>query len=411
MRFILATARKDLRRFARDPVSLLLWLGIPVFVAVLLSVVFGGGQATPHGVLLVADEDGTFVSGMLATAFSQGELGKMFVVEKTDQTLGRRRMRRGEASALLVVPKGFSDAVLRDQRCELKMITNPSQSILPQIAEETVSILVEGAFYLNAVAGEQLRVFAGGPPGGASTFPDATIARISTEFNRLAASVRKYVDPPLIKLESAVQQEPQASRPNMAAMFFPSMLGMSLVFLALGLSGDIWKERAAQTLRRVASTPAPMWSFLVGKLAAAAAVFVLPAMGGLVCARWLLDLTIIRPLVAGAWLVASGAALYLILVLLQTLAGSARAANLLANFCIFPLAMMGGAFFPFEVMPAWMAVIGRRTPVGWALTQLRLLMDGKLSAGEVLAAFAVLGGAGALMCLVTFVRLRRSFAQ
>jgi len=79
-------------------------------------------------------------------------------------------MARGEASAVLIVPKGFSDAVPRNQRCQLKVVTNPSQRILPRIVEEIASVLADGAFYLNAIAGDQLRVFAELPPGGARDF-------------------------------------------------------------------------------------------------------------------------------------------------------------------------------------------------------------------------------------------------
>lgn len=314
MRFLLAGARKDLRRIAREPVALLVWLGIPVFVAVLLIVIFRGGSVSPHGLLLIADEDQSLLSGAIPTMFTQGELGKMFQVRKVEQAAGRRSMQSGEASALLVIPKGFGDAILLNGRSRLQVVTNPSQRILPQIVEETVSILADGAFYLNAVAGEQLRLLA-----RPSSISDALAAGTAIEFNRLGTSLRKYVDPPLIELESGVRQAAQPGGPNITAMFFPGMLAMSVLFLSMGLSGDIWKERSSHTLRR------------------------------------LLGLTVQHPLAAALWAVAAAAVLYLFLVWLQTFAGSERAANLLANFCVFPFAMLGGAFFPFEMMPAWMA--------------------------------------------------------
>jgi hypothetical protein len=57
MRFAAASALKDLRRLRRDPWSLALRIGIPLFLAVILNLVFGREGAKPHGHLFVADLD------------------------------------------------------------------------------------------------------------------------------------------------------------------------------------------------------------------------------------------------------------------------------------------------------------------------------------------------------------------
>jgi ABC-2 type transport system permease protein len=373
--------------------------------------VFGGRTATPHGLLLVADEDGTFVSNLVPTAFAQGELGKMFLVEEVEQAAGRRRMARGEASALLVLPKGFSAAILRNERCRMTLVTNPSQRILPQIVEEIVSVLADGAFYLNAIAGDQLRIFSEPPAGGATTYPDATIAGISTAMNRLAESLGKYINPPVIKLETGVKEVPAGGGLNIPALFFPSMLSMAVLFFAQGMSGDIWKERDRYTLRRLASTAAPLWQMLAGKVLALAGVLAVAGALGFACARWMLGLTVSSPVLMILWIVAAGLALYLFLMLLQMLAASERAGNLLVNFCFFPLAMMGGIFFPFEMMPAGMAAIARNTPVGWALTELRSFLSGPADPARTAFAFTLLGVFSLILFLLALTRLKRSFAR
>jgi ABC-type multidrug transport system permease subunit len=57
---------------------------------------------------------------------------------------------------------------------------------------------------------------------------------------------------------------------------------------------------------------------------------------------------------------------------------------------LFPLMMLGGSFFPFEVMPAWMARIGRLTPNGQGVTQLRALLAGQADATALAIAFGVM---------------------
>ena len=78
MRFVWISALKDLRILRRDPFSVLTWVGIPLCIGLLIHLVFGGsgGQAQPQGVLLVADQDDTFASRMLAGAFGSEPWGR-----------------------------------------------------------------------------------------------------------------------------------------------------------------------------------------------------------------------------------------------------------------------------------------------------------------------------------------------
>ena len=48
---------------------------------------------------------------------------------------------------------------------------------------------------------------------------------------------------------------------------------------------------------------------------------------------------------------------------------------------VFPLIMIGGSFFPFEVMPAWMARIGRWTPNGLASRNVKQILFGQPRSG------------------------------
>jgi hypothetical protein len=57
MHFLAISLRKDWARVRRDPSSLLTAMGIPVVLAVLMSLVFGRDPVVPRGRLLVADED------------------------------------------------------------------------------------------------------------------------------------------------------------------------------------------------------------------------------------------------------------------------------------------------------------------------------------------------------------------
>src|SRR5215472_14255769 len=143
MPFLWISAWKDLARLRRDPLALAIPLAIPVILGVLLNLVFGGGDANPQGRLLIADEDGTFVSNVLAGAFSREPLSKMVRVEQVSRGEGQKRIDGGDASAFLIIPRGFQDSFFRNQPFRLSLFTNPSQRILPNMIEETLNIIVE----------------------------------------------------------------------------------------------------------------------------------------------------------------------------------------------------------------------------------------------------------------------------
>jgi ABC-2 type transport system permease protein len=399
MRFVFTSAIKDLRRLRREPVTLLTWLGVPTFVAVILVAIFGSGEPRPNGKLLIVDEDAGFGAALLAGAFSQGPLGNMITVEKVARAEGRRRVDKGDASALLIIPKDFTAALLNSKPTKLQLVRNPAQRILPDIIEQAVSMLTDGAFYLQTVAGDQLRGMAASEPPN-----DARIAEISVQVNHAVAGLRKYLAPPVIQLETILIQEKTDQPGGFATLMFPGMLYLSIFFIAGGLATDIWRERTLGALRRVVTTPARFGAFLAGKLLAA--VFVLGVVGafGLAIAHLLINLPLSNFPLAILWIALSGSGLYLMMMLLQSLASTERVANMLNNFVMLPLTMLGGSFFPFDLMPQGFARVGRLTPNGWSVTQLQNILSGAVTP----AAFAGVLLFVATAWLVVSLRIRRT---
>jgi ABC-type multidrug transport system permease subunit len=381
MHFIWLSAVKDLRRLRREPTTLLIWLGIPTFIALLLTVVFGRGETRPHGKLLIADEDGGLAATVFTGAFTQGPLGEMISVERVKRDDGRKRIDQGDGSAFLIIPAGFTTAVMSSQPVTLQLIRNPAQRILPDIIEETIAILSDGAFYLQAVAGAQLQA-----ASGAQAPTDMAVAQIAVQINRIVTSLQKYLRPPLIQLDNKVAQDEMERPGAFAALLFPSMLYMAVFFIAGGLATDVWRERTSGALRRIATTPVTLAAFIAGKFLAAGIVLFAVGLLGLTLGHLLISLPVANFPLASLWIAASGSGLYLFMMLLQSLASTERVANLLTNFVTLPLAMLGGSFFPFESMPAGMARIGRLTPNGWSLSELRSILSGSPELSAFLAA-------------------------
>lgn len=407
MRLAWPFARKDVQRQLRDPASLVLALAIPLLVGLLMVLAFGGRQGPrPKAHLLVADEDGGLVSGLLVQALGRAEVIEVVRVKRGP---GRARLDKGEASALLVIPKGFGDAVLDDRPVELQLVTNPAQRILPGIVEQTLRIFVDGAFYAQRLLGEPLREMRVPPPEGARTPPDATVARISVMINRVVEKVGGSLFPPVIELETKVETGPQQTRSSLAMIFLPGLLMMALLFTTQGQSADVWRELQLGTLRRAQTTPAGVGPLLAGKILAGTLVLAAVCLATLAFAVLALGLDPRVVPLALLWSVFAGAVFLTLMTLLQTLASTQRGASMVINMVLFPLLMIGGNMFPFEIMPGWLAAIGRRTPNGWALAQLQAILRNAAPAGALLLAFAALAAVGLVAYALTARRLRRGF--
>jgi ABC-type multidrug transport system permease subunit len=403
MRFVWISALKDLRILRREPLSLATWVGIPLCIGLLIHLVFGGGSQ-PQGLLLVADQDKTFVSGLLAGAFSADPLGKMLTVERVDPPTGRARIDRGDGSALLVIPQGLQDAFLNNRPYRLQLFTNASQRILPKIVEESLRGMVDGAFYAQRVAGGQLR--------GLDSQRDASdeeVGRRSIQTHHLLQDMRQYLSPPLIQLETTVAPEKHTA--GAADFFFPNLIFLALLLMANGLSTDIWKERTFGTLRRLAVSPASLGAFLAGRLATVALVYSAVAVAAVCAAKYLAGVHVANLAAAAGWAALAGTVFYLLLLPLAVYAPGQRGADVRGNLLVFPLAMVGGCFFPFEVMPEWLSRIGRFTPNGMAVAQFKHVLTGSADPARLAAVLAVLAAAGLLAFALTLRRLRRGFLQ
>ena len=332
MRFVWISALKDLRRLRREPVTLAAWIAIPTFLVVILTLVFGPRGSGPHGTLLIADNDHAMGATMLSNAFKQGALAKMLTVEQVQEADGRNRLDRGDASALIVIPSGFSSSFVTGQPVTVDLIRNPSQRVLPDIVEESLGIMLDRA--------------------------------------------SSFQNQPAIQLQSSVIPDKTEQPGGFAAILLPGALFMAIFFIAGALAADVWRERTSGALRRIATTPVRFGAFLAGKLLASALIFSLVGAFGLLIARAVMQLRVANFPLAILWIALSGSGLYLLVMLVQSGASSERVASLLTNLVTLPLVMLGGGFIPFEWMPGTFARIGEWTPNGWCVMQLRAVLAG-----------------------------------
>lgn len=413
MRFLLDSMRKDLRwRFA-DPTALIISICVPVIMGGLMALAFGGGDGpAPRARVLVVDKDDGFVSNFIQGAGSGGEFNAFLDLENVGLEEGRERINRGDASALVIIPEGFSEAMLNEEATELIVVRNPAQLILPDIVENGLEMLVEATFYLHRVLGEPIRAIAAGPTDGSNFFADIRMAALSVQINQRIRALEPVLFPPVLEVETEViRPQGEGDRPtgSFGLIMLPGILFMALLFIVQGMSEDLWREKEQGTLRRVLVAPQSPFSFLGGKVLAGGILMMGISVAGLLFGVFTFDLPWSGLPLATVWLGFSGTVMLCYFLFLQSLAGSQRGGNIITMMVLFPLMMIGGSFFPFESMPPWMASVGQWTPNGLAVSELKNIQLGSWSAATLASSMLAIGIPALLTFAFTAGRLRGAF--
>lgn len=414
--FVIRTALKDLKRRLRDPAAFALWIGMPVALGTMISLAFGGFNSGegPTAEIWVVDRDESTLSGMLVTALAAGsDYGFPLVAHEVDLAEGRRRIDDGKGSALLIIPADFGSDLLNERPTRLELVTNPTQYVLPQMIEESLRLAVDGVFYVQQVFGEPISRIAEAADRSNRFFSNSDVAEISVLFNQAMIRMDSLLFPPVIDIDVVKPggSDEDAPQRGFIDVFLPSMLFMALVFMALGISEDLWIEKRQGTLRRALATPNAAAKVLAGKLLAGTSLMAVVGFAALAAARYLLGAQVQNLVPAVLWTTYTGAFFLLLVFLLQLYASSQRAGGVLGSLIMMPLLMLGGSFFPFETMPSGFMRIGRLTPNGWALIQLNGILRADVDWSRLAVTAAGLGAAGAILFLVANRRMAGAFAR
>jgi ABC-type multidrug transport system permease subunit len=243
------------------------------------------------------------------------------------------------------------------------------------------------------------------------------VVEVAAAVHDAIQSVDELLLPPVLKLEVGPLTDPEpgaVSEPeekkSLALLMFPGILMMSLLFVAQGTSPDLWSERRLGTLRRAASAPGGLSTFLLGKLLSTAGLMAAIALLGVCSMCVFFELDPLQGLLGVLWVTATAAGFALLMQYLQVLSGSERGGGLITMLVLFPLLMLGGSFFPFEAMPDGLAAIGRRTPNGMALVEFARVLDGEVVAASLLRTATAFLLASLLLFGLLARRVRTRFA-
>ncbi len=357
---------KDLRRRARAPLAFLVILAFPLVFASIMAISFGGdGDEIRKALLLIEDRDGGLVGNVVLEAFTSAELSELFEVLEVEKGDGQELMEAGEASALLIIPDGASGRFLRREAFEIELVKNPSEAMLPEIAEQVALLFVT---YLDASAG------AGGPvrPEGSQ-----------------------------IVVETVQLEEDSESRPQGSIFLFvlPGVAVFSLFMVGDLVMQDLLAESEAGTLKRQLGAPISGRMLVVAKALTTAVL----ALGSLLVLA--LVAALVSPVRGDAWafLLLSMAIVLALTGALAAIYGCARTraqGSTISSIMSLILAFLGGAFVPLSSMPAIARKLAPISPFYWATEGMREILTEGAKVGDLWSNILVLGILGAVLLFV-----------
>ncbi len=380
-------AYKEVLRRRRDPFAIIIWLLIPLSLAGIFALVFGGmgrDGGVPRASLLVADEDDSFVSRILVGALSGGQVESVIEPESVDEEKGIDMMMEGKASALLVIPEGFGEAYLQGSPTTLRLIKNPMQRILPSICQSVVGTLLEMGSIARSVFDSPVRSITGMVEAQADP-TQSELDEMSVRMGRTMQTVMPYIYPPLVSLEVESIEREDAEEFNFAAAYYPGLVLMALLFITVGLSQDVWREKRHGALARCVMSPVSLFDFFVGKLIGALVICALVLVVMLVAGSLLFDLTwhhLWAVILLGLCVSACLLAVFIVLVL--ALSRNERTSNVVTDVLLMALMLTSGTTVPLEAMPASMVKMASFTPLGHVLLIYKDLLKGELPLALVL---------------------------
>jgi ABC-2 type transport system permease protein len=419
MRTILNIALNDLRIIFSDRSIWLNLIVLPIIVSVAVGFANGAGAAlnapTPASVRIdVLDEDASpasagFIEALRAAStslrlcpFDQTPddacaLGS----EPLSPALSESRLEARTTRALVRIPAGFGAALAADAPVTI-VYQSAETAGTPSFILQAVSAAATRLSGTGTAATVGMSVAEGLPFFNAAS--DADRAALETDIRTRAEALWAR---DLIRVHTVTAQVNVERGGEGFAQSIPGMASMYVLFVVLPAANALIIERKRWTLQRMATLPITRAQILGGKLLARFVMgmiqyAVLFSFGALVLGVRFGD----QPLAMLPLMVAYVACVTALSLALTTVLRTDMQAQGIVLFISLTLAPLGGAWWPLEIVPAWMRTIGHISPVAWAMDGYRAVIFYGGGLAEVLIPLAVLVAAGAALFAFGVMRFR-----
>lgn len=205
MKNIWILVRKDLLRDAKHPWVLIVFMIIPVFTAVIMSLVFSPQNDIQKNVMIhiaILDRDDDLLSGLLRSISSQGQAAENLQLHFVDtEEEGIDLVERRKVSAFVILPENLTVDLLEGTATAVTLYKNPAEAILPKIVEEGLNIICIGVSQALNLLQPEIKSIRKMVKQERMPEPLEVASVASSSVQRLR-TIEPYLLPPLIQYET-----------------------------------------------------------------------------------------------------------------------------------------------------------------------------------------------------------------
>jgi ABC-2 type transport system permease protein len=422
-----AIVRKDLLVFFADRRAVIMGFVAPIAIASFFGFIFSGsrdGEAARVPIRVV-DQDGSAISAAISRGLAED---KSLTVAGGTVEEAREAVRTGKTTVAIVVPPGFGDAAGQaffggGEKPQLDLLYDPSHAtelamvrgILTQHVMQAVSAEMFGGDQgrrLTRQSLEQLQA-----PGGPADADRAALADMLSSVNRWyerapaspapgASPAARGLSMPYDVREQAVTAQAGVAY-NGFAHAFAGMGVQFLLFACIDLAIGMLTERQLGLWKRLRAAPLSRVVLLASKVASGAIIALL-SLG----VTFAFGMAVFGIRVEGSWpgflavCVATALMASTFGLLIAALGKTPQATRGVAILAVLLMVMLGGAWVPSFVFPAWLQKATLVIPARWAVDGLDAATWRGVGFVGLLPAVAVLLGFAAVFGALAVARFR-----
>lgn len=385
MKKIVYIALNDLRVIFADPSNIFGLFGLPLILTFILGVAGGtGGEITTLRVDWI-DHDNSPQSQALLQDLRANNPNLVFCPMDASESVScglsegetltleraKERVQEADSNALVGVPKGFGASIDALQPVQ---ITYASLADLTTGDPILTSLEAQVQRLNTATVSARVGVSVG------QSFPSGSIFNDEADQTAFGQSVAEkaqaYQATPLVSVAYSTSQANPNGDPNQLGFgqSIPGMGSMFVMFAVFGCIPILIRERAQWTLQRLVVLPLRRSQILGGKVLAYFSMGIIQytivfAMAVFTGTRLGTDPLALALVMGSFTFCVTGLGLFLATILRTQ--QQADGVTLLLSMTLAPL---GGAWWPLEIVPHWMQLVGRISPVSWAMEGYRSLI-------------------------------------
>ncbi len=408
MREIFAVAVKDLRLMFRDKAGFFFVFFFPLLIAIFFGTLFvnEGHQANKLKVFVIDEDD---------TSGSQAFIKRLMGAPELDARASSRaeafnRVRRGEATAYIVVLRGFGDANnFGDNPPAVELGVDPSRkaeqgmlegTLIKYAAERLSDLFADPGKSVASLAQSREQVLKSPNMAPADREKVSSylgdLSAVLSRAPRMESGEKKFGSFQPLKIQNADVHVQWEGPRRSYDVTFPQGVIWGVLGCAAAFGISLVTERTRGTLVRLRMAPIRRGQILAGKALACFITMIALSVALLAFGRLVFGVRPDSLPKLAIALVAVGLCFVGIMMLLSVLGRTEQAAAGIGWAVLLVMSMLGGGMLPLFFMPKWLQAVSHFSPVKWAI----LSMEGAIWRGfsytEMLLPCAVLVAIGAL---------------